>query len=211
MGYSIDYYEPQHALEYQIPEYQINEELLYSEGAIDIEPFSQVWSMGQRIFVSGLGHYTLGHPRNATGETFFTSLHNRNAPGANVFCAVTNAHIGIVVTSQVTAYADVAEVRVLFGRVSAAGISNFRGIPRNLDRVRSIRGVTGTVSGHIVNASGNAPGFVQMILTNESNSAGGDSGAALIRIVDNAVLGVRQARCTLSGGGLYTRVDNYVR
>jgi len=204
VGDSLDYEEAQYA-----PEYQVNAEPLYSDGTIDIEPLSQVWSMGQRIFVSGLGHYTLGHPRNTTGESFFTALHSRNAPGANVFCAVTNAHIGIVVTSRDTSSEDVAEIRVLFGRVSTLGINRFRGEANIGDSVRSMRGVTGTVMTRVTHTSFNIGDLISKIIVEERPSTGGDSGAALIRTIDNTVLGTRRARCNRTGVGIYTNVTFY--
>ena len=175
---------------------------------------SPTWAVGSMIFIRHTGNFTLGHPRDASGTSFFTSVHNWTTAGehAAVFCVTTGRYMGHVMRVMYGNGRDVAEVRVQIGQVSTAGILNFRGTARVNDSVRSRRGVSGTRFGYIfmVNAWVDSVASDMILAGHPQDNrvqVPGDSGAALIGTINSAVLGTR--RGIAWERGVYSKVTNY--
>jgi hypothetical protein len=185
-----------------------------------IVPLNQQFSMGQIINVPSLGitGATVGHPRPG-GRSFMTALHRIVPTGTDVFSF--NTRIGSVTRSIYTEAVDVTEVSLVSTLTMSTNlplshggqpIANFRGVPQNGDFSISIRGFSGVQDVRVFQANTALDGYRGMMLVSpDARSQAGDSGAALIRTSDRAVLGTRKGTLQHLGQifGLYSSVQRY--
>jgi len=188
-------------------------------------PFA-VLHMGNRVRVDGFGHSTVGHPLNSNGTRFFSSFHVTSIiNGRNVFLYSIPVRVGTVANSIFNNSVDVTEINLAvsssiissylpFPWPSGSRIMNFRGNARVGDTVRSIRGISGVQEGQVSYVGFNHDGGLfsnKILMHTHGPSISGDSGSALIRVSDNAILGTRHGRFTHFGVafGVYTNVQRY--
>ena len=103
---------------------------------------------------------------------------------------------------------------MLVDSAQETSLRNFRGVARQSDAVRSIRGLSGVQNSRVAHTAAVcfAAGVFGKILTHPLEAIqGGDSGAALIRVSDNAVLGTLKGILVYSGRayGMYTSAQLY--
>ena len=170
----------------------------------------------------GFGVGTIGNPRNTAGSLYNTALHRSDLNNHNVFLNSNRTlQIGRVTRSVFNNSVDAAQVDVGITRSrvlndlpigwSWPGGSSLRyhmASARQNDLVRSIRGMSGVFESRVdsINAT-TAIGRTNQTLTFPNGSSQvGDSGAALIRVSDSAVVGIRFGTTTLNGRtlGVYT-------
>ncbi|MCL2287772.1 MAG: hypothetical protein FWC33_01115, partial [Candidatus Bathyarchaeota archaeon] len=95
---------------------------------------------------------------------------------------------------------------------AGASIANFRGTAGLNNEVRSIRGRSGVHQSRVTALNATVGTRTNQLLTYPNgNSLAGDSGSALIRVSDSAVLGTRSGTAIISGRtyGRYTHVQRY--
>lgn len=186
--------------------------------------------MGQMIYFDGpfqSGDATIGHPLDIQDKFFMTATHS-NAIGHLVFFLqddVLLGKIGTVTMSLIDLVKDITIVMLDAGHQISnelpsgwqwpAGnlITNYTGTPSVQNVVRSIRGMSGVQQSTISHVNASFPGSFQnkIMIFPDGNSTDGDSGAALIRMMDSAVLGTRAGYTFFNGEirGVYTDVRNY--
>ena len=178
-----------------------------------IEPHTTTLFMGEMITIAGVSSFTLGHPTSNFGTYFATSPHTTAALNRQVFLGLheaPNRLLGTVSRAYFMSARDVAIVRITTAnRVSTSfpwggSIANFRGTAAVDDSTMSIRGVSGTRSSRVTStvATGRFFGdpfsFAGKIAT-LGGAMDGDSGSALIRTRDNAVLGTLNGTYSIGG------------
>lgn len=204
----------------------IRNDEIYTENYINLQmPPPITLRIGQLDHISFLGPGTIGHPRNSNGRIYTTAVHGDARVGTivdtNSFPRNEIGHISRMVfhesvdIAEVTLNSNVHLSMALPGSWNWPGginITNFRGVPRGNDNVRSIRGMSGVQESriHAVGASTDRAINKILIYPNGATQVG-DSGAALIRVSDSAVLGTRQGRFTTFGTvfGVYSNVQRY--
>lgn len=193
------------------------------------EPFvNRTIHMGELVLThySG-GHATVGHPLNAAGTSFFTAFHMVHPPRTDVFINTisANTRVGHIMREAFTSTVDFAQVdvrgtnSVVSRRLPPShnwpggiNITNFNGLAANGQAVRTIGGFGGVMDGTILNANANLSGVrFQQIVVTPDRGEDGDSGAALIRLNDSAVLGTKSGAVFYNGAWrmFFTNVRNY--
>jgi hypothetical protein len=180
--------------------------------------------MGEVISITGIGNLTAGHPLNANGSSFFTAPHRASLNNTNVFVSSASARIGTIIRSIYNNRVDIAQVDVSVSNSTMSrqlpppwnwpggiNITNFRGIPNNNQEVRTLGGFSGVMTGRISNSNASVGGLQNQVLVTPDLGRGGDSGAALIRLSDSAVLGTKRGAISVNGvwNMVYTNVQNY--
>ncbi|MCL2400141.1 MAG: hypothetical protein FWC91_10445 [Defluviitaleaceae bacterium] len=183
--------------------------------------------VGNMDNVEGFGQGTIGHPVNANGSGYVTAIHAGSwAAGSRVFASFNNQNqLGVVSSSTLTNSVDITFINIINhgNRISlelprthnwpgGASITNFRGVPRTNDVVRSIRGRSGIHHTAIHSASVNIAGLTNKLTVYPNGiSTTGDSGAALIRVSDSAVMGTRTGAVAIGNTvfGVYTSSQRY--
>ena len=196
--------------------------------------FTAPFSMGTLMRTGVAGITTIGHPTDSNGSAFRTSLHANLSQMTETqrVARVNDIEVGRVTVSIFNATVDIATVELLGGRTvstmlpapwnwgGGVHISNFRGSPRLFDSVASINGMSGLLFGEILRTNGNCTeiGATDMIFVYpRGNITNGDSGSALVRRSDGAVLGTLAAWTTTLNiytlrwveVGVYTNVQRY--
>lgn len=177
---------------------------------------SPLVQVGQMISIVGVGSLTTGPPTNVHGTSFVTAPHVDGLSGTRVNLRGTNTQIGTVMMSRVRPNKDYAIVNMRHPRrvspyVPGVGlIRNFRGTAVRNDNTISMRGNSGPTQSWVYRVDfevGNR--FGKLATYPNRASMSGDSGAALIRTSDNAVLGVRRGRATIGPRefGIYTHIN----
>ena len=202
-----------------------NELISYDD--LSLNPrFVDTIRMGQLDYIPGFNYGTIGHPFNGSDGIYMTSVHATGVNFRTVYLnnfRHPNPPIGFISNSIVTSSIDVARISLQIPRISSElpggwhwpsgnRIRNYRGTPRVWDTVRSIRGRSGVTESVITYINMNTGTWTNKIITYPNgHSLTGDSGSALIRVSDSAVLGTRRGRATLWGHsvGVYTSVLFY--
>jgi len=203
-----------------------------------ISPRASMMRMGHLVVTDNMWLSTVGHPISGnTSASFISALHLGipswpqwpQMPHMLIHSRThNNALIGTLESSTFNSSVDIAIMRISVPMFQMSSeiptfpggfISNFRGVPRANDRVVSIRGISGPNHDAIItNPSATVPGapwpgIVNMMLVYPLGMATqGDSGAALIRTSDRAVMGTFSGRTVHNGVvfGFYTNVQNYM-
>lgn len=193
------------------------------EHDVAITPFSTTIRMGNTISIRGVSG-TAGHPTSSAGTYFISAFHSNSIPRyTDVFLNVTNTRVGLVFRSIYNQSVDITGINTLMTGASMSTalplplggtIGSFRGSPRNNDEVISIRAMAGVYRTRILNTNAFIPAANiagMMVTTSLGGAQAGDSGAALIRTTDRAVMGTHSGGVFYNGSwrGLYTNVQRY--
>lgn len=205
--YESNYFPEEYLQEYS--QHRLSYEEYYFTEQEDFNPRSSPWlRMGQEIDIRRNGHLiaslNLGPPRSGAGTSFFTASHGLARVGDWVYFRGTNTRIGRVIDVRLFGSVDATEVDVnVTGRLVSSlipprnieMIGNFAGTARIGDRVGSVRRGGNIWPGRVDSLNAR----IVVGITPLSNMIGvypgttrrpGDSGGALIRLDDNAVLGI---------------------
>ena len=178
--------------------------------------------MGQLAHIAGIGTGTLGHPSSTSNSSrAFSSIHrNLHFPGNSVSIGRSGTP-GQLRGSIQNPTIDVAAIDVM-GSVSPELPSGwhwpggnrivFRNTPPLDARVASLRGISGVRHSHLFRTNAIVGELRDKIITLEELGTEGDSGAALIRIHDSAVLGTLRSGIFFQGQrmSVYSCVQNYI-
>ncbi|MCL1882197.1 MAG: hypothetical protein FWF81_00365 [Defluviitaleaceae bacterium] len=188
--------------------------------------------MGNRVRLTSpnnvfVGTATVGHPLGADRPgnlSFVSAFHRGNIVNYHAFDALLPTfRMGTVTRSQANVLGDFTVINLAWSNgiasdflpppfPSGSRIGNFRGTPRINDTVRSIRGFSGVQEARIIDASATVGDWRNTIVVSPAGIwQQGDSGAALIRTNDRAVVGTLRAARISNGVQtmIYTPVTVY--
>jgi len=221
--YSIAFDTPLFPLDVPLPPSKVIwDEIDFAEDYIAVDPLQQnvnaTMRMGDWIEISGGGRLTAGHPTTSTGNTFMTAPHTEAVVNRFVIAPERSPmRIGNIIWARYNSRSDVAAVDVTISGSNmsrqlpshwsgipwggGSTITNFMGLAQNNQQVRTIGAASGVMNGTIVNANANIPNLNlnNKILVSPDLGRVGDSGAALIRFQDNAVLGTKRGAVFVNG------------
>jgi len=202
----------------------------YVDNYVGIMPLSTL-NMGQMVSTRSpvnpnyIQSVTVGHPINSSAFAFATTFHMGSQINGSLVYIGHRAllqRLGIVTRSYFTTQRDVSIVSIMGGVfnqispfVDGGMITDFRASASILDPVISIRGLSGVQRSTVFTVNATGPSFSNKIgIYPNGNSQRGDSGAALIRRLDDsdrAVLGTRSGTASIGTRvlGLYTLVTSY--
>jgi len=180
--------------------------------------------MGQLVGIAGRvgGVATIGHPFSASNSSrFFTSTHlnlNPASPGDTVYLG--GIPIGHLRSSVYAPMIDVAVVDTFsISHELPTGVLwpsgnrvTFRNTPTpRYTQVISLNGVTGMQPSTVFGTNALTGSMTNKIIIFETPIARGDSGAALIRLHDSAVIGTLRASILFQGVRflVYSCIQNY--